>query len=229
MRSKQVFTTSVLCVGLILGSVSVASATDSSPTPTPVATASPVATTYAGQLAAYKVAFAAYQSAMDQYRADWKAAVEKYNAAWKVQMDQYTAAVKLANSQYESDQAARRAKRQSIISTFQIAIAKADSDLASVLSGTTTAVQKSVAVSAKNAAIIAAAAARKTALDALGNVVKPALPAKPIKPAALVAPTEPVKPIAPVKPVAVDKANKQIEPSPKTEKSQNARIKNKKS
>lgn len=186
MSTQRIFLTSLLSAGLILGSVSVAHADFPSPTSTPVATPSPVATTYAEQLAEYKVALAAYQVAMDQYR-----------AAWKTAMDQYTAALKAAATQFQADQELRKAKIKAISVAFQAAIAKARSDKKIADAAATSPDQKSAAQTILTAAISAAAIARQSALDALGpELVRPIIPTKLVKPA------EPVKPVPPVKPIA---------------------------
>jgi hypothetical protein len=131
MRTKHIVTTSLLSAGLILGSVSVANATD--PTPTTVTTSSPVATTYAQQLAAYKVTLASpvattYAQHLAAYKvtlASYQVAMDQYRAAWKVTMDQYNAAIQAVMVQYRAAQQVRLAKRAAINSTFQAAIAKA--------------------------------------------------------------------------------------------------------
>ena len=205
MRTTRVFITSLLSAGLILGSVSVAHADVPSPTATPVATTSPVAMTYADQLAAYKVALAAYQIAMDQYRAAWKSA-----------MDQYNLALKAATTQFQADQQLRKAKIKAISVAFQAAVAKARSDKKTAYAAATSLDQKIAADALLKSAISAAAIARQNALEALGpELVRPATPVKPVKQA------EPVKPIPPFKSATTLKATatpKTLTPKPFTSK-----------
>ena len=190
MRTKRVFITSLLSAGLLLGSVSVAHADIPSPTGTPVATSSPVATTYAEQLAAHKVALAAYQVAMDQYRAAWKSAIDQYNLA-----------LKAATTQFQADLQLRKARIKAISVGFQAAITKARSDKKTADSAATSPDQKSAAQTILSAAISAAVIARQSALDSLGpELVRPLIPTKPVKPA------EPLKPVSPVKSAATWKA-----------------------
>lgn len=203
MRTTRVFLTSLLSAGLILGSVSVADADVPTPTAVPVVTTSPVTTTYAQQLAAYKVALAAYQIAMDQYRAAWNAA-----------MDQYNAALKASKTQFLADQQLRKIKIKAISVAFQAAIAKARSDKKIADATATSPDQKSAAQTNLSAAISAAAIARQSALDALGpDLVRPPIPTKPVKP------VEPVKPVPPVKSSATSKVTTSNTLIPKIPKS----------
>jgi len=236
MKTKKVLTATLLSAGLMMGSVSSASAEESTPTPTPTssasasATATATATTYQAQLEAYKLALVAYRTnlakygaaikeSLKQYEEAWKLTLEQYEAArkaaianYKADTDKYLAAWKIANERYLLDSAALKVGRQAVNTTFQAAVAKAIADFKTSMVTATTADQKSVAETARKAAIAAATAGRKSALDALGpEPVRPSkpnvptklvLPVRPTKPAAPIKPVAPIKPIAPTKPVA---------------------------
>jgi len=175
---------------LVLGSVSVAHADSPTPTATPVAATSPVATSYADQLAVYKVALAAYQVAMDQYR-----------TAWKTTVDQYNAALKAATTQFQADQQLRKAKIKAISMAFQEAVAKARFEKRAADAAAKSPDQKIAADAQLKATTSAAVVARQNALDALGpELVRPTVPIKPFKPA------EPIKPTPPVKSAATLRA-----------------------
>ena len=207
MRTKRVFITSLLSAGLAFVPISVAHADFPSPTSTPVATSSPVATTYADQLAAYKLALAAYRVAMDQYRAAWDSALAEYHLA-----------LKAATTQFQADQRLRKAKITAISVAFQATITKARSDKKTAVDAATSPDQKSAAQTILTAAISEAVITRQSALDALGpELVRPLLPTMPVKPA------EPVKPAPPVKSAATLKATataKAVKPKPSSKKSE---------
>ena len=160
MKKRNLLTISMVSAALIMGSTSSASA-DVSPSPspsTPAIVIAPPTSAATGTLAQRQ---AAYQAALIKYQAD----LVKYQAA----MVTFKAAVQ-----------ANQDKRKVINATFNAALTKAKADFALVLATPNVTVdQKTAATTARNAAIAAATAVRKAALDL---IVQPTPPMKPMKP-----------------------------------------------
>lgn len=139
---------------------------------------------YADQLAAYKVAMANYKIAMDQY-----------NEAWKKSLASYKDAVNTALKDAKMALQNLRDKRKMIAQNFKISVQQANKTFTITMRTAKTADQKSAAINARIVAINDATAARNVALDALSR-----------ESATAVKPIPPVKPAPPTKPTAPEKS-----------------------
>lgn len=133
-----------------------------------VASNSPVASDlqYAALLAAYNVAVVSSNAAIATFNAQlttYQAALASYNASYQSAIQSYAT--------IESN---RQGLYSEIKVAFNLAIQRANDSFSAAMTAATTDAQRSGAIGIRNAAIVAAVAVRKAALDSLGNrVTKP--------------------------------------------------------
>jgi len=194
MNLKKLATATVLSTGLLLGSMTAATADEAA------TTTSTENSKYTTDLAAYKMALMqyriaavtqqiTYRASLEKYRTDWAAAVQNNLGAWKVELEKW-----------QQLRAAWSAKVAPLTAALKLAVAKADADYLVAKASAITPEQQKAALAAHSAALTAARTAYKAAVTALGTA-----PVKPVKPVALVKPVKPAKPAAIAKPVAPTK------------------------
>lgn len=198
MKTKKILGAALLTVGLVMSSVSVVSADETS---APKSSQSNSASS--ADLLAYKTALLKFRIALTVNSINYRIAMEKYWADWNATLDKYLAPYKAALEQYRVLEAAYIAKLAPIAAVRKAAVDKADSAFLAALAVATTDAQLEQALKDHATATSAANEAFKTARAALG-----AEPVKPVKPAELTRPPAPVKADNPVKPLAPTKPAK---------------------
>ena len=221
MKTKNILTSSILTVGLIMGSVGLSTAA----TPTPTPTASPSDIAYAAELAAYKINLAAYVKANAIYKTQM-VAYRLQVVAYQAKMATYLTALFNNHAIYAEALKSSQDGFQLLLDNYKIsskawsltyppaalviytkfyASAKsADMAFAQAKAVAKTSAQINAATTVYNQRRGAAKAIHTAAMAALkaSAPVAPTKPALPVRPITPVRPVPPVLPVAPVAPVA---------------------------
>lgn len=200
MKTKKILGAALLTTGLIMSSVSVVSADETTAPKAPQSTSASSA-----DLLAYRTALIKFRVALVVNSINYRIAMEKYWADWNATVDKYLAPYKAALEQYRILEAAYVAKLTPIIAARKAAFDKADSAFLAAQASAATDAQLEQALKDHAAATSAASEAFKAARATLGDA-----PVKPVKPAELTRPPAPVKAENPVKPLAPTKSAKPV-------------------
>ena len=195
MKTKRILSVALLATGLVMSSVGVVSADE---TTAPTSKSSNSASS--AELLAYKTGLLKFRIALTVNSINYRIALEKYWADWQATLEKYEAPYRAALEQYRILETAYMAKLTPIIAARRAAVNKADSEFLAAIASATTDAQMELALKNHASATSAANDAFQTAKTALG-----AAPVKPVKPAELTKPPLPVKPSNPVKPLAPTK------------------------